>query len=174
MARSDAEIAFIEALLRDRAGLELTRWLVEARVEARMLATRSDADAYIARLRSESGAAELAALIEAVRVGDHGADDGRVLPERVGAHGGEQGLGVPRRADGEELALVGDVERVDAEQLAGGGDLAAHGDGRFLQAHAGAALVGDLVERGGEAAARGIAEDVEVGDLRDHVGDEAV
>lgn len=70
MALSDAEIAFVEALLRDRAGLELTRWLVEARVEARMLATRTDADAYIARLRSDGGGAELAALIEAVRVGE--------------------------------------------------------------------------------------------------------
>ncbi len=40
-------------------------------------------------------------------------------PERMGAHRGEQAIGVVRRADRDELAFVGDVERIESEELAG-------------------------------------------------------
>lgn len=70
MALSDAEIAFFDGLLRDRAGLELTRWLVEARVEARLACAATTIDRYIALLKTPEGASELGHLIEAVRVGE--------------------------------------------------------------------------------------------------------
>ena len=44
--------------------------------------------------------------------------DGR-RAERVGAQRGERGVGLVGRHDGDDLALVGDVQRVDAEQVAG-------------------------------------------------------
>lgn len=69
MALSDADLAFIEALLRDRAGLELTRWLVQARVEARASASATTLDRYVGKLRA-GDEAEIGALLEAVRVGE--------------------------------------------------------------------------------------------------------
>ena len=57
---------------------------------------------------------------KAMIVGHDLADHRRLPPERMGAHDGQQAIGVGRRADGDELALVGDIERIEAEQLAGG------------------------------------------------------
>src|ERR1019366_5356245 len=42
----------------------------------------------------------------------HGADDGGLAAKGVMAHGGEDGVGGVGRDDGDELALVGDIERV--------------------------------------------------------------
>ena len=53
--------------------------------------------------------------------------------ERMGAHGRQQRRGGLRRDDGHQLAFVGDVQRVEAEQFAGRGDLRAHRDRRFRQ-----------------------------------------
>ena len=63
-------------------------------------------------------------------VGDDLADDGGVPAERMRAHLGEDGIGHLGADDGEQLAFVGDVERVEAEDLAGAADRFAHGDGR--------------------------------------------
>jgi len=57
------------------------------------------------------------------RVSHHLADERRLPPERVGPQHGYGGLGLFLRDHGDELALVGHVERVDAEQVAGAEDL---------------------------------------------------
>ena len=65
-------------------------------------------------------------LDEVVRIGDHLADDRGVASERMRAHRREQPVGVLGAADRDELAFVGDVERVEAQELAGGSDLRPH------------------------------------------------
>ncbi len=107
---------------------------------------------------------------ELVGVRHHLADDGGVTPLGMGAHGGQQGLGLVRRADGDELALVGDVEGVQTEQLTGGGHLLAHRDGVLAHPHADAGLAGEFIEGGGKAAAGGIAQAVDVRHRGDHGG----
>src|SRR5512132_2361838 len=51
-------------------------------------------------------------LHEAVRIADDLADDRRLPAERMRAHGRQQPFRVLRRAEGDELALVGDVQRI--------------------------------------------------------------
>ena len=46
----------------------------------------------------------------------------RIGPERMAAERLERCIGLRRRDDRQELAFVGDVERIDAEQVAGPGD----------------------------------------------------
>ena len=86
---------------------------------------------------------------KAARVGNHLADDGRVLAQRVGAHGGQQRRGVGGGADGGELAFVGAVQRIQPQKLAGGAHHRAHRNRRFVQANAHTRLHGDFVQRGG-------------------------
>ena len=63
---------------------------------------------------------------------------------------------------GEQLAFVGDVERIDAENLAGAGDRGPNGDRRLLDHDAAASGACKLVEcRRGHAAARRIAHPVQ-------------
>ena len=59
-------------------------------------------------------------LHKAMAVLRDGADALCALPQRVGAHGGQQGIGYLRRADSYQLAFVGHVQRVQAQQFAGG------------------------------------------------------
>jgi hypothetical protein len=77
--------------------------------------------------------------------------------QRVRAHGGQQGSAASR-ANGHQLALVGHVQRVQAQQFAGGGHLGLHGNVGLAQQHAHLRLARDFVERGGQAAARGVAQ----------------
>ena len=66
-----------------------------------------------------------------------------------------------RRDADDRLPFVGDVQRIDAEDLAGG----AHGLGQrhlhLVQHHTYAALLGHLVQRAGEAAARRVLHGVD-------------
>ena len=59
---------------------------------------------------------------EALGLGAHLADDRRLGAERVRPQRGERVVGGLGGDDGDELALVRDVERVDAEDLAGADD----------------------------------------------------
>ncbi len=81
--------------------------------------------------------------------------------ERMGPHGRDQPIGEFRRDDRHELAFVGDVERIEAEKLAGGGDFGAHRDRVLRDRKADAGLMRELVQRRRKAAARGIAHDAQ-------------
>jgi chemotaxis protein methyltransferase CheR len=63
-------IAAIAQRLAEHAGLELPAWVVEARASARIAAVGCAPADYVALIDSARGAGELAALIEAVRVGE--------------------------------------------------------------------------------------------------------
>ena len=93
---------------------------------------------------------------------------------RMRAHHGEQPRGVFRRADRDQLALVGHVERIEPEELAGGVDLRLHRDRGLADQHADVRLAGELVQRGAEAAARGIAQAADRRHRLDHRGHQAV
>ncbi len=56
-------------------------------------------------------------LHEMMNVGDYFADHGGITAERMRAHGRERRVGGLRRDDGEELAFVGHIERIEAEKL---------------------------------------------------------
>ena len=56
-------------------------------------------------------------------------DDGPVAAERIRAQAGERLLGAPGRDHGDELALVGHVERIEAQDLAGAAHGLLHGHG---------------------------------------------
>lgn len=60
----------LEERLHEHAGFDLPRWVVEARALARMSALALDETAYLELVNSPGGAAELRALVEAVRVGE--------------------------------------------------------------------------------------------------------
>jgi chemotaxis protein methyltransferase CheR len=63
-------VAAISQRLAERAGLELADWIVEARATTRIAALAVTPGEYAALISSPRGAAELDALIEAVRVGE--------------------------------------------------------------------------------------------------------
>src|SRR3989338_734299 len=87
----------------------------------------------------------------------HRADELGAGAQRVGAQGRQERLGDVGGDDGDELAFVGDVERVQAQELAGAMDFFAHRDGGLLDADADAGLCGDFVQGGGQAAAGRVA-----------------
>ncbi len=64
-------------------------------------------------------------------------------------------IGVLGRHDRDELAFVGDVERIEAEQLAGAAHLGLQRDRRLVERDAHAGGRRDLVQRAREPAARG-------------------
>src|SRR5690348_7927016 len=70
MALSADLVAAIARRLAEHAGLELPAWVVDARASARIAALGCAPDDYVALIGSRSGAGELAALLEAVRVGE--------------------------------------------------------------------------------------------------------
>src|SRR5215831_9356589 len=70
MALAADIIAAIARRLAERAGLELPGWVIDARATARIAAVGCSPDDYVALIGSARGAGELAALIEAVRVGE--------------------------------------------------------------------------------------------------------
>ena len=101
-------------------------------------------------------------LDKVVGVFDHLADDGRVLSLGVGAHGGQHAFGGFSGAEAHQLTFVGDVERVQAEDFAGGADRFAHRQAAFFDHQSDAGLAGNFVQRGGQAAAGGVAQYVDV------------
>lgn len=70
MALAPDTIAAIAARLAKHAGLELPAWVIDARATARIAAVGCSPSEYVALIASARGAGELAALIEAVRVGE--------------------------------------------------------------------------------------------------------
>ncbi len=95
-----------------------------------------------------------------MRVGLDDADARGLRALRVAPHRGEHGGGGLGRDRGDELAFVGHVQRVQAEQFAGRLDLRQHGDRGLVEIDADARLLRDLVERGCQAAARRVAQHV--------------
>src|ERR1017187_6789335 len=93
---------------------------------------------------------------------DHFADDGGLGAERMPAHGGEDCIGRGRRDDGDELPLVGYIQRVQAQNFAGPAHSVVYGEGCFADGDAGVRLYRDFIERAGEAAARGIAHHADI------------
>ncbi|HEU4729670.1 MAG TPA: CheR family methyltransferase [Kofleriaceae bacterium] len=63
-------VAAIAQRLAEHAGLELPAWVVDARASARIALLGLEPDDYVALIDGRRGAAELGALIEAVRVGE--------------------------------------------------------------------------------------------------------
>src|SRR5215470_10696207 len=90
---------------------------------------------------------------EAGMAGHHPADAARFLAERVGAQRRQHALGALGGDEGDELALVGDVERIEPEDLAGAAHRVVHRDRILVHLDAELAARGDLDERRGDAAA---------------------
>lgn len=63
-------VAGVARRLAEHAGLELPAWVVEARTTARLAELGIDPASYVELIATARGAAELAALVEAVRVGE--------------------------------------------------------------------------------------------------------
>ena len=63
-------VAGVARRLAEHAGLELPAWVVEARTQARLAQLELDPASYLELIATARGAAELAALVEAVRVGE--------------------------------------------------------------------------------------------------------
>src|SRR5690606_9056177 len=80
-------------------------------------------------------------------IGD-AADDGGVGTERIRAHDGERLVRAIACDHCDELAFVGDVERVEAEDLAGAAYLVEHGYGGLVDGHADVPGVGELAQGG--------------------------
>jgi len=70
VALAPETIAAIARRLAEHAGLELPAWVVDARATARIAVLGCSPADYVALIDSPRGAGELAALIEAVRVGE--------------------------------------------------------------------------------------------------------
>jgi chemotaxis protein methyltransferase CheR len=63
-------VAGVSRRLAEHAGLELPAWVVEARTTARLAELQIDPSSYLELIATARGAGELAALVEAVRVGE--------------------------------------------------------------------------------------------------------
>src|SRR5215510_10901838 len=70
MALAADVIAAIGRRLAEHAGLELPGWVIDARATARIAAVGCSPEDYVALIDSARGTRELAALLEAVRVGE--------------------------------------------------------------------------------------------------------
>src|ERR1017187_48767 len=93
---------------------------------------------------------------------DHFSDDSGFGAKRMAAHGGERGFGRGYRDDGDELSLVGYIQRVQAQNFAGPAHAVVYDEGRFADGDARVRLHRDFIERAGEAAARGIAHHADI------------
>jgi hypothetical protein len=95
----------------------------------------------------EAGAADPAAEDDlAGVVVDDLADDGCLAAAGWSRMTWKQGLGLLGRRDGEALALVGHVQRIQARDLAGAADFLADWDGSLVESDADLGPGGDFVE----------------------------
>ena len=78
------------------------------------------------------------------------------------------------RHDGNHLALVCHLQHIVAEHLAGGLHVGTHGHIVLVDLHGNAAGLCKLVERRGQATARGVAEAACVGCCGKHIGNQVV
>ena len=76
----------------------------------------------------------------------------------MGAKNRDGAVGIVGPDEGDEPAFVGDVERIEPEDLAGGGDGFADRDLAFVDRDREAARLGDLDQAAGEAAAGQVPE----------------
>ena len=83
---------------------------------------------------------------------------GRGRTHRVGPHGFQGGSGLVGRDDGDELALVGHVERVDAQQVARAGNGGLHRKQCLVEHDGKVGVARKLVGNGTNATARRIAQ----------------
>ena len=81
----------------------------------------------------------------------------RVGAERMRPQRGERGVGLVRGDDRDELALVGDVQRVDAEQVARADHRGRDGQQRLVEHDAEVGVAGELVADRADAAAGRVA-----------------
>jgi len=109
-----------------------------------------------------------------VRIGDDFADDRGIAAERMGAHRGKKVLGVALFADGDELALICYVERIEAEKLAGRNNIRLERYRALDKTDTDARLLRDFVQCRAEAASRWVAEAMDRGNRRHHARDKAV
>ena len=86
-------------------------------------------------------------LHEIVVVGDHLADHCRVASQRMAAHGRQHLPGRCGRHDGDELAFILHIERIEPEEVAGSDDFRLHWDRILDDAEAYIRLVREFVER---------------------------
>lgn len=87
------------------------------------------------------------------RSGHDLADLGSINPERVGPQRCQPGSGLRCGNDGDEFALIGDLERVDTEQFARASDHGAQREPVFGEEYGQSAGVGQFVADGADAAA---------------------
>src|SRR5664280_2232191 len=111
---------------------------------------------------------------EARRVGDHFADHRGIATERMAAKDAEQTRGVFGRRDRDQLALVGDVQGVETEQLARPENFRPYWNRGFVEPHPHRRLIADFIERCRKAAAGRIPQYADGRHRGYHVGDEAV
>ena len=90
------------------------------------------------------------------------------------AHDGEQALGVLPGTDRDQLAFVGDVQRIESKELARCVDLRLHGNGRLADQHADIRLPRKFVQRGAQPAAGGVAQAADGRHGLEHFRHEAV
>ena len=88
---------------------------------------------------------------------DDVADDRRILHPADALHRRQQVGRRPLGNDGHQLAFVGDVQRVEAEHLAGPADFGPQRNRRFVQLDADAEPLGQFVQRARQSAARRVA-----------------
>ena len=79
-----------------------------------------------------------------------------------------------RRHDGDKLPFVGHVERVDAQQLAGGGDGGQDRQRFLVEDHGEVGVTGQLVADGAHAPAGGVAQPAGVGGSCQEILDQSV
>ncbi len=87
----------------------------------------------------------------------------RIFTARRRAQSLQCGVGVLAGNNGEKLAFVGDVQWVEAEQFAGAAHGIVYGNFFLEENNTQAAIARKFVERGGHAAARGIAHPADAG-----------
>ena len=102
------------------------------------------------------------------------ADDGGIFAVTAGVHGVDNGLRLVGWRDAYHLALVGDLERIVSEHVAGTADGILDGYVVFRYHDIHAALLGELVQRRCKAAAGRISEAAYVGRSIQHACDQVV
>ena len=100
------------------------------------------------------------------RLAPHLADHSPPLAARRRAQRGQRRVRELRRDHRQELPFVGDVQRIETQQFAGAAHLVAHRHVVLVEDDAEPAVARQLVERGGDAAARRIAHPAHAGRRR--------
>ena len=95
-------------------------------------------------------------------------------PAGCGTHRREHGVGVLRRNDGDQLALIRQIQRIEAEDLARAAHWIAYRYGALADMDANAGGVGEFVQYGRNTTTRCVAQASYGGADGQHGGDQAV